>query len=338
MTIRGRFGRPGVIHNGSHSDRRLNRRSETSQLTLTAQAVEEALEERILKGTYPPGSMLPSVRVLAAELGTSPSTVSRALQGLERRAWVNVTDRRGASVAATIPRADSPDERTADALLSLAMRWRLYGRSREDLIALVGRVVDEAFRPAPVAFFVECNPVELATMSDRIEREIDIHIEPLLLRQLRSDPSRVIGSLVLTPFFHLAEVRSLVAPDVEIVPLNLVPSQETMRLLAELPRDATVVAVGRDDRTAQQIAGLTSHYALTQAVESSLTDPVRAATLVKTADVVVVTNATGLPADLRALARRVLVVEFDLEPSGLEPVRAAVRAAQTAVADPGPTI
>lgn len=311
-------------------DRRLHRRSETSQLTLTAQAVEEALEERILTGAYPPGTMLPSVRVLAAELGTSPSTVSRALQGLERRGWVNVTDRRGASVATMIPRGDSPDERTADAILGLAVRWRLHGRSAEEFLALAGRVVDEAFRPPPAAFFVECNPVELAAMSDRIEREIGIRIEPLLLGQLRADPSRVAGSLVLTPFFHLAEVRAVVAEDLEIVPLNLVPSEETMRVLSELPRDAKVVAVGRDDRTAQQIAGIASHYALTQAVVASLADPARAAALIETADVVVVTNATALPADLRARARCVVVIKFDLEPSGLEPVRAAVRAAEAA--------
>jgi DNA-binding transcriptional regulator YhcF (GntR family) len=306
---------------------------EASQLTLTAQAVEEALEERILKGVYPPASTLPSVRVLAAELGTSPSTVSRALQGLERRGWVNVTDRRGASVASTIPRDDGPDERTAHALLGLAVRWRLYGRSAEDFLTLAGQITDEAFRPTPAAFFVECNSIELATIGDRIEREVGIRVEPLLIAGLRAEPTRVAGSLVVTPYFHLAEVRMLAQRASEIVPVNLVPTLETMRALSDLPRDASLVAVGRDQRTAQQIAGLASHYALTQAVQASLTDPAGAAALIAEADVVVVTNATGLPDDLRARARRVVVVQFDLEPSGLEPVRAAVRAAEAEAAE-----
>ena len=305
----------------------------TNQITLTAQAVEEALEERILKGVYPPGSTLPSVRVLAAELGTSPSTVSRALQGIERRGWVNVADRRGVSVAAMIPRDDGPDERTADALLGLAVRWRLYGRTAEDFLALAAHVADEAFRPTRAAFFVECNPVEVAEISERITREVEIRIEPLLVDDLRADPKRVGGALVITPFFHLAEVRSCVGEDVEILPLNVAPSEAAMRALSELPRDAAVVAVGRDDRTTQQIAGLASHYALTRAVGASLTDPLRVEQLIDAADVVVVTNATDLPAALRARAKRIVLIDFELEASGLESVRAAVRAAEAAVAD-----
>ncbi len=254
--------------------------------------------------------------------------MSRALQGLERRGWVNVTERRGASVAAAIPDDDSPDERTADALLGLAVRWRLYGRSSQDFLTLAAQVADEAFRPTPAAFFVECNPLELAALSDRIEREVGIRVEPLLITDLRAEPARVAGSLVVTPYFHLAEVRMLAERAGEIVPVNLVPSPETMRALSDLPREATIVAVGRDERTARQIAGLASHYALTQAAEASLADPARAAALVAGADVVVVTNATALPDELRVRARRVVVVEFDLEPSGLEPVRAAVRAAE----------
>lgn len=295
--------------------------------------MEEALEERILKGVYAAGSALPPVRVLARELGTSPSTVSRALQALERRSWVNVTDRRGASVASTIPQDDAPDERTADALLALAVRWRLYGRTSDEFLALVERVAEEAFRPAPVAFFVECNAVEVATMSDRVAREVEIRIEPLLVEELRADPARVRGGLVLTTFFHRAEVRGIVGDDAEILPLAAVPSEAAMRALSDLPRDASVVAVGPDERTAQQIAGLATHYALARAVGVSLTDTDRLEAAVDGADVVVVTNATGLAPALLARARRVVVVEFELEASGIEAVRAAIRSAEAALVE-----
>jgi DNA-binding GntR family transcriptional regulator len=66
---------------------------------LSARDVEEALKEQLLRGAYPPGSPLPSVRALAAELGTSPSTVGRAVQELARQGWVTATSRRGAVVA-----------------------------------------------------------------------------------------------------------------------------------------------------------------------------------------------------------------------------------------------
>ena len=62
---------------------------------LSARDVEEALKERLLRGAYPRGGALPSVRALAAELGTSPSTVGRAVQELARQGWVTATSRPG---------------------------------------------------------------------------------------------------------------------------------------------------------------------------------------------------------------------------------------------------
>ncbi|MBR6425696.1 MAG: GntR family transcriptional regulator [Oscillospiraceae bacterium] len=47
------------------------------------QQLYEQLCRRILAGTYPPGSRLPSVRDLAAEAGVNPNTMQRALQQLE---------------------------------------------------------------------------------------------------------------------------------------------------------------------------------------------------------------------------------------------------------------
>lgn len=52
----------------------------------------EQIEDRVLTGTYPPGSRLPSVRDLAAEAGVNPNTMQRALATLEDRGLL-VTNR-----------------------------------------------------------------------------------------------------------------------------------------------------------------------------------------------------------------------------------------------------
>ncbi len=280
--------------------------------------------ERIRTGVYAPGSPLPPVRALGVELRASPSTVSRALQGLERRGWVNVIERRGASVTLTVPPGDAPDERTLDALRGLAARWRLYGRTAEDFRALVEQVLEEAFRPRPPVVFVECNPADLAAVGAQIRRSVEIQVEPLLLADLRPNAKRTKGMIILTSFFHFAEVRSILGPSARVVPLNLVLAEKTMRVLSDLPGDVSVVAVGHDERTTKQIVGLASHYALAPVVGTSLTDPERSAALVEAADVVVVTNATELPQDVAARARRLVVVEFELESGGLASVRAAL--------------
>ena len=48
------------------------------------QQLYEQLARRIVSGSYPPGSRLPSVRELAAEAGVNPNTMQRALAQLEQ--------------------------------------------------------------------------------------------------------------------------------------------------------------------------------------------------------------------------------------------------------------
>ena len=50
--------------------------------------IVERIEIRIVKGEYPPGSKLPSVRELALEAGVNPNTVQRAYADLEQNGFV----------------------------------------------------------------------------------------------------------------------------------------------------------------------------------------------------------------------------------------------------------
>ncbi|MFL6223852.1 MAG: GntR family transcriptional regulator, partial [Actinomycetes bacterium] len=99
---------------------------------LSARDVEEALKERLLRGAYPRGGALPSVRALAAELGTSPSTVGRAVQELARQGWVTATSRRGAVVRRDLPAGETGVRDAEAAIRRLAVRWRLVGGDRAE--------------------------------------------------------------------------------------------------------------------------------------------------------------------------------------------------------------
>ncbi|MDO4475420.1 MAG: GntR family transcriptional regulator [Lachnospiraceae bacterium] len=48
------------------------------------QQIGHTMQIRIVNGTYPPGSKLPTVRELALEAGVNPNTMQRALSELER--------------------------------------------------------------------------------------------------------------------------------------------------------------------------------------------------------------------------------------------------------------
>jgi DNA-binding transcriptional regulator YhcF (GntR family) len=285
---------------------------------LSARDVEEALKERLLGGAYPPGSPLPSVRALAAELGTSPSTVGRAVQELARQGWVTATSRRGAVVRRDLPDRGTGARDAEDAIRRLAVRWRLVGGDRGEFQELIVRVADEVFQPAPRTVFLECNPVDLQCGLDQVQAEASVLVEPMLLQDAAAGRDGLDdASVLLTPYFHLAEVRKLAPDGVEVVPLNFVASEEAMRTLVDLPADTLVGVLALDARRRRLLEAIVQQYSPASVLGALYDDLEAAANLVETADLVLVTNAAELPGQLAEQARRLLRVGWALEPGGL---------------------
>jgi DNA-binding transcriptional regulator YhcF (GntR family) len=285
---------------------------------LSARDVEEALKERLLRGAYPRGGALPPVRALAAELGTSPSTVGRAVQALARQGWVEATSRRGAVVRRDLPDGGTGARDAEAAIRRLAVRWRLAGGDRAELQELVARVADEVFQPAPRTMFLECNPVDLRRGLDQVRRETSVAVEPLLLAEAAAGSTRLReANVLLTPYFHLAEARRLAPDGAQVVPLNFVASEEALRALVELPADTLVGALAVDARSRRRLEAMVRQHSAATVLGAVLDEPEAAAALVEAADVVLVTNAVELPAPLAARVRRLLRVGWALEPGGL---------------------
>ena len=285
---------------------------------LSARDVEEALKERLLRGAYPRGGALPSVRALAAELGTSPSTVGRAVQELARQGWVTATSRRGAVVRRDLPAEEAGVRDAEAAIRRLAVRWRLVGGGRVDFQELVARVADEVFQPAPRTVFLECNPVDLQRGLEQVQRETSVQVEALLLEDAADGSGELKdANVVLTPYFHLAEARELAPEGAQVVPLNFVASQDAMRALVELPADTLVGVLAVDARSRRRLEAIVQQYSGATVLGALLDDPDAAASLVEAADVVLITNAANLPGHLADRARRVVRVDWALEPGGL---------------------
>ena len=107
------------------------------------QQLTEQLTLRILKGEYPPGERLPTVRELAAQAGVNPNTMQRALAQLEsdglavgsRTAGRTVTEDASVIEAAAKARARSA---VAGCLAILAE----LGYSRSDALVFVKEELD----------------------------------------------------------------------------------------------------------------------------------------------------------------------------------------------------
>jgi DNA-binding transcriptional regulator YhcF (GntR family) len=287
-------------------------------MMLSARDVEEALKERLLLGAYPSDSALPSIRMLAAELGTSPSTVGRAVQELARQGWVTAGSRRGAVVQRDLPAGEFGVREVEAAMCRLAVRWRLVGGDRAEFQALIARVADEVFQPAPRTVFLECNPVDLQQGLDQVQAEVSVPVEPMLLRDAATGPERLgDASVLLTPYFHLAEARALAPEGAQVVPLNFVASEDTMRALVELPTDTLIGVLALDARRRRLLEAIVQQYS-PAAVRSALYHDAEAAVgLVEAADVVLVTNAAELPAHLAGRAKRLVRIGWALAPGGL---------------------
>jgi DNA-binding transcriptional regulator YhcF (GntR family) len=287
-------------------------------MRLSTRDVEEALKDRLRRGTYPRGSVLPSVRALAAELGSSPSTVSRAMQELARQGWVTATSRRRAMVRRDLPAGDAGVHDAEAAIRRLAVRWRLVGGHRAEFQELLVRVADEVFQPAPRTVFLECNPVDLQQELEQVQAEVRVPVEPLLLEVAAAGPDHLRdASVLLTPYFHLAEARELAPAGAQVVPLNFVASDEAMRALVDLPAETLVGVLAVDARSRRRLEAIVQQYSAAAVLGALLDDPAAAAGLVEAADLVLVSNAARLPGRLASRARRLLRVGWALEPGGL---------------------
>jgi DNA-binding transcriptional regulator YhcF (GntR family) len=286
-------------------------------MMLSARDVEEALKERLLRGAYPRGGALPSVRALAAELGTSPSTVGRAVQELARQGWVTATSRRGAVVRRDLPATETGVRDAEAAIRRLAVRWRLVGGDRGEFQELVARVADEVFQPSPRTVFLECNPVDLQRGLEQVQRETSVTVEPLLLDRAAGSNELKDANVLLTPYFHLAEARELAPDGAQVVPLNFVASQDAMRALVELPPDILVGVLAVDARSRRRLEAIVQQYSAAACLGALLEDAEAASGLVEAADVILVTNAARLPAHLADRARQLIRVGWALEPGGL---------------------
>jgi DNA-binding GntR family transcriptional regulator len=83
-----------------------------------AQVVAE-IKQRIERGTYPPGSLLPSEHQLATEFGISRPTIVRALSALRQDGWIDTQQGKGSFVRGRPALADAERTRPAHDVMEL---------------------------------------------------------------------------------------------------------------------------------------------------------------------------------------------------------------------------
>lgn len=102
--------------------------------TAPYEQVREQLRARVDSGQLPPGTRLPTVRRLAADLGLAANTVARAYRELEALGVIETRGRAGSVVAGA-----GVDQAAREAAHALVVRLRELGLGVEEAVTLVRR-------------------------------------------------------------------------------------------------------------------------------------------------------------------------------------------------------
>jgi GntR family transcriptional regulator len=286
------------------------------QPSLTARDVQEAVEERISKGLYALGQRLPPVRSIAAELGTSPSTVSRAIQDMIRNGWLEVQERQFVRVGNQLPQKSVRQAEIQRAIRSIAHKWKLWGGDEQQLLGDIRQIVAEVFDAEGQFVFTECNVGDLSHLGAQLSSALpSLSIGRTLISDLDVTRLRQNKSVILVPYYHYAEVKEIVGEDISIVPVHTSPSAETLDELLTIQPGSKVLVVGHNRRSVTRLSGIVRDYV--QARINSITEEENDK-LAKLAPLVDAVFAVWSAAERAAAVpgvKRVVVVRFALETS-----------------------
>jgi DNA-binding transcriptional regulator YhcF (GntR family) len=198
------------------------------------------LELRILDGTLPPGSRLPSVRALARRLDVHANTVSAAYQDLQKAGSVRLRRGSGVFVRPAAP-VTLPEARGLDEMIRLALYAAFHkGYSGAEIRSAVERWL----AASPPDRIVVVDPA--LEMAELIAREVgDALGLPMSARSLDDvtrDASLLSGALTLCLPYHL-ETISRLAPGVALEALNIEMSAQDRDAILALPAGSVVLLV-----------------------------------------------------------------------------------------------
>lgn len=96
--------------------------------------IREAVRAQVAAGLVEPGTRMPTVRQLAADLGLATNTVARAYRELEAQHVIETRGRGGSFVS-----GDQVGRAAREAALRYVERARALGLGRDEAVALVRR-------------------------------------------------------------------------------------------------------------------------------------------------------------------------------------------------------
>jgi len=258
--------------------------------------LKEQIRYAIMSGSYPPGSALPSIRELTAQLGIHRNTVHRVY--LELQAGSLLVSRPGKGVFVNEGWSDVVSAKELNAVDSVIQRvFQDAGNLGISAITL-GKLIQQRAASYdarhPSVAFVECTAHQSQQCAEDLRENFGIQVQQFLLDDLRAKPDSLPDSIkhVVTSIFHYDEVKALVQPQgrrVHPVAYDLHPA--TRKLLREIPPGRKLAFICHDANT-EEVVGAQIQERVPEGTLvgcASLEAPDHARQLIKRADTVILT-------------------------------------------------
>jgi DNA-binding transcriptional regulator YhcF (GntR family) len=192
------------------------------------------------------GDRLPSSRLLAANLDVNRNTTARAYAELNRLGFLSSQGRAGMVVR----RSDQAREalarhETAVAALAGPIRACIeLGLSADEIAMIAYHESLHAQRATIQVCFVECNEERAKSFASELSETINGTVQPLVLGSIKN-ADLADADLVVTTFFHHAEIRRLVqgmklSRPPEVLAIVAAPHIKTLSRLSRIPKDRRI--------------------------------------------------------------------------------------------------
>lgn len=259
-------------------------------------------------GSLEPGQKLPSAKLLANNLHINRNTVARAYAELSDLGLVAGRGRAGTHVVGAGASGDGAStsirERARGVLGAATRECVGLGLSAEEISSMVMSIALRAEADLLSVCFVECNADRADYFAAELEERLGLKVTPLVLGEFVSDEIR--ADLLVTTFFHLAEVRGIMRdhPETEILAIVVGPHVQTLVQIASVARDRVVGIWYRTDDQAISVRDSLTQAGIRNIVVLQGTGAAELAGV----DCVVIPSA--MPELKARLEHRVQVIEF----------------------------
>ncbi|MCZ6841735.1 MAG: GntR family transcriptional regulator [SAR324 cluster bacterium] len=220
--------------------------------------LKEQVRYAIMSGVYEPGSPLPSIREMTAQLGIHRNTVHRVYLELQASGLLVSRPGKGVFVNESLTEVISMKELNAvDELIEDYFRSaNKMGINPSTLARLVGQRAPGHDSHYPIVAFVECTAHQSQECARDLGEAFGINVLHLLLDDLRQNGCQIPESVqhIVTSIFHFDEVSELpCVTGKRVHPITYDLHSETRKVLREVPAHRKLGFICNDANTEEVI-------------------------------------------------------------------------------------